>query len=72
MTMLDAFDDALVQSMRAEIADELSLSVRRMADAGQRLDSDDEEMLARQLIAQRLERLASDAIASGRPVLSQS
>ena len=72
MTMLDAFDDALVQSMRAEIADELSLSVRRMADAGQRLDSDDEEMLARQLIAQRLERLASDAIASGRPVLSQA
>lgn len=72
MTMLHALDDALVQSMRAEIADELSLSVRRMNDDGQRLDSDDEEMLARQLIAQRLERLASDAIASGRPVLSQA
>ncbi len=43
-----------------------------MADDGQRLDSDDEEMLARQLIAQRLERLASDAIASGRPVLPQA
>lgn len=72
MTMVDASDDALVRSMRTEIADELSATVRRMADDGQRLDGDDEEMLARQLIAGRLERLASEAIASGRSVLSQA
>jgi len=72
MTMVDAFDDSLVRSMRSEIAGELSDAVRRMADDGQRLDGADEEMLTRQLIAQRLERLASDAITSGRPVLSQA
>lgn len=72
MTMLDAFDDSLVRAMRTEIAEELSTAVRRMAVDGQRLDGDDEEMLTRQLIAQRLERLASDAIASGRTVLSQA
>lgn len=72
MSTLEVSDDALVRSMRTEIADELSVAVRRMADDGQRLDSADEEMLTRQLIAERLERLASDAIASGRPVLSQA
>lgn len=72
MTAVDVFDDALVQSLRAEIADELSVTVRRMASSGQRLDNDDEEMLTRQLIAERLERLASEAISSGRPVLSQA
>lgn len=72
MTTVETSDDAVVRSMRAEIADELSATVRRLADDGQRLDSDDEEMLTRQLIAERLERLASEAIASGRPVLSQA
>ncbi len=72
MTAADVLDDSLVRSLRTEIADELSAAVRRMTEDGERLDGDDEEMLARQLISQHLERLASDAIASGRPVLSQN
>ena len=64
-------DEALVRSMRIEIAEELSATVRRLAADGRHLDTADEEMLTRQLIGQHLERLASSSIASGRAVLTQ-
>jgi Flp pilus assembly CpaF family ATPase len=60
-----------VRSLRSSIAEELSATVRAMVDQGHRLDGADEEMLTRQLIDERLERLATEAIAAGRPVMSQ-
>jgi Flp pilus assembly CpaF family ATPase len=71
MTTVEAFDEALVRSLRSSIAEELSATVRAMVDQGHRLDGADEEMLTRQLIDERLERLATEAIAAGRPVMSQ-
>jgi Flp pilus assembly CpaF family ATPase len=71
VTTLASVDETLVRSLRGDIADELSATVRTMAGDGRHLDAADEEMLTRQLISQRLERLASSAIAAGRPVLTQ-
>jgi len=71
MSDLLVFDEALVRSMRIEIAEELSATVRRLAADGRHLDTADEEMLTRQLIGQHLERLASSSIAAGRAVLTQ-
>ena len=71
MTTVASVDETLVRSLRGDIADELSATVRTMAGDGRHLDAADEEMLTRQLISQRLERLASSAIAAGRPVLTQ-
>lgn len=71
MTTLASVDETLVRSLRGDIADELSATVRAMAGDGRHLDAADEEMLTRQLISQRLERLATSAIAAGRPVLTQ-
>lgn len=72
MTIVALGDETLVRTLRAEIAEELSTQVRDMAGAGRHLDRADEEMLTRQLISQRLDRLASDAITSGRPVLDET
>lgn len=72
MTAATSIDEALVRSLREDIADELSVTVRRMTADGRHLDSDDEEMLTRRLIAQRLEQLASTALATGEPVLSEA
>jgi Flp pilus assembly CpaF family ATPase len=71
MTTVEAFDETVVRSLRSSIAEELSTTVRAMVDQGHRLDGADEEMLTRQLIDERLERLATEAIAAGRPVMSQ-
>ena len=70
-TVVD-LDESLVRSLRTEIADELSDTLRTMAAGGRHLDTADEEMLTHQLIAQRLERLASSAMAAGHPVLTES
>lgn len=72
MSVAETVDDDLVRSLRTGVAEELSVTARRMSADGRRLEGADEEMLARQLIAQRLEQLASDSIAGGSPVLSQS
>ncbi len=72
MTTVDTVDETLVRSLRNEIADELAATVRTMTATGRHLDSADEEMLARQLIAQRLEQLAGTAISSGSQVLTPS
>ncbi len=72
MTTVDTVDETLVRSLRNEIADEIAATVRTMTATGRHLDSTDEEMLARQLIAQRLEQLAGTAISSGSPVLTPS
>lgn len=72
MSVAETVDDDLVRSLRTGVAEELSVTARRMSADGRRLEGADEEMLARQLIAQRLEELASDSIADGNPVLSQS
>ena len=72
MSVAETVDDDLVRSLRTGVAEELSVTARRMSADGRRLEGADEEMLARQLIAQRLEELASDSIADGSPVLSQS
>src|ERR1700760_5011898 len=71
MMVPTGLDESVVRALRSEIADELARSVRKLAGDGRHLDSADEEMLARQLTSQRLEALASSAIAEGRPVLSQ-
>jgi Flp pilus assembly CpaF family ATPase len=68
----DAFDDTLIRTVRSSVAVELSDEVRRLSTGGRVVDRADEEMLARRLIDTHLERLATDAIAAGRPVLSQS
>ena len=62
MTMTAPVEESLVRSLRAEIADELARSVRALAADGRHLDLADEEMLARQLTAQRLESLALSLI----------
>ena len=72
MSVAETVDDDLVRSLRTGVAEELSVTARRISADGRRLEGADEEMLARQLIAQRLEQLASDSIADGSPVLSQS
>jgi len=72
VSVVERSDEELVRSMRAEIADELSAAVRSMTVGGATLDRSDEEMLARQLISQHLERIASDAIAMGRSVFDQA
>jgi len=64
-------DESLVRTLRAEVAEELSTSLRSMVDAGRHLDTDDEEMLTRQLIAARLDALASAAIHAGSAVLTE-
>ena len=71
MTATEQIDESLVRTLRAEVAEELSTSLRSLEDAGQHLDSDDEEMLTRQLIAARLDELASTAIQAGRTVLTE-
>ena len=71
MTVTDQIDESLVRSLRAEVAEELSTSLRSMAADGRRLDTDDEEMLTRQLIAARLDALASASIHSGQTVLTE-
>ena len=71
MTVTDQIDESLVRSLRAEVAEELSTSLRSMAADGRHLDTDDEEMLTRQLIAARLDALASASIHSGQTVLTE-
>ena len=71
MTATEQIDESLVRTLRAEVAEELSTSLRSLEDAGQHLDSDDEGMLTRQLIAARLDALASTAIQAGRTVLTE-
>lgn len=69
MTTVD-LDDALVRSIRATVAGELTRRSRaNEAGGGRRLSPDDERALARQLVNAELEQLARDAIASGRSVL---
>ena len=71
MSIVDTIDETLVRTLRIEIAEELSAKVRTLAAEGRHLDTADEEMLTRQLIGHRLERLASMAIAEGRHVMTQ-
>jgi len=72
VSLTDQIDESLVRSLRAEVAEELSTSLRSMAADGRHLDTDDEEMLTRQLIAARLDALASASIHSGQTVLTES
>jgi len=72
MTIAEHTDEVLVASLRRTVAEELAVELRSMAEAGRQLRPADEEMLGRQLIAQRLEALATEAIAADRAVLSPS
>ena len=56
MSVAETVDDDLVRSLRTGVAEELSVTARRISADGRRLEGADEEMLARQLIAQRLEQ----------------
>lgn len=71
MNPVTTLDEPLIRSLRNDVADELSMTVRAMAHDGHHLESADEEMLARKLISEHLERLASSAIEDGRPVLTE-
>ena len=62
--------DGLVQQIRSAVAGELTRQARATeAAGGRRLAPDDERALARSLVNAELERLARDAITTGRPVL---
>ncbi len=65
-------DEALVRSIRASVATELS---KRSSDAqltrARRLDRDDQAVLARQLINDALEAHARDCVERGEPVLAE-
>jgi pilus assembly protein CpaF len=73
MTMVSAgVDEGLVRRLRASIAGELS---KRAHDAdrgtGRRLQSGDEELLARQLLHQHLDDLANEALDNGSEPLDE-
>jgi len=67
---VDTTDEALVRRLRSQIAAELASRSRDAeTGAGRPLNRDDEQQLARQLLNQHLDRLASDAVAAGRTPL---
>jgi Flp pilus assembly CpaF family ATPase len=68
MTSIE-LDEGLVRRMRASVAGDLTARTNEaQRGAGRRLDSDDQAMLARELINQQLERHARDCLAAQQPV----
>jgi Flp pilus assembly CpaF family ATPase len=66
-----AVEETLVRDLRARVADELVAHARDMSPTGTKLRGDDERMLAGHLLNHELERLATDALADGRPPLER-
>jgi len=67
---VETTDETLIRHLRSQIAAELASRSRGAeTGAGRRLDRDDEEQLARQLLSQHLDRLAADAVAQGQAPL---
>ncbi len=72
MTLIDV-DETLVRDLRAAVAAELSRRARQNEISGARkLARDDENQLARQLLNAEFERIATDAVSRGLPVLSDA
>ena len=70
--MADSVDEALVRRLRTTIAAELAQGSREAeAGAGQRLQRADEEQLALQLLNDRLDELAAEAVARGEEPLDE-
>ncbi len=67
-----AVDEALVRTMRAAVASDLTSRAEAAQFSGRRYDRDDEAMLARRLINEQLERLAAESLANNEPVLSEA
>ncbi len=65
-------DEALVRTMRAAVASDLTSRAEAAQFSGRRYDRDDEAMLARRLINEQLERLAAESLANNEPVLSEA
>jgi len=66
-------DDSLVAKLRGQVALELSQQVRALAGTdGATSQRGEEELLARRILNQRLDRLATDAVASGDRVFSDA
>lgn len=66
-------DDSLVAKLRGEVALELSQQVRALAGTdGASSQRGEEELLARRILNQRLDRLATDAVATGDRVFSDA
>ena len=65
-TRLDA---QLVARLRAKVSERLSERVEAERVAGRRLDSQEQQLLARDLATEVLDEYARDCIATGRPVL---
>jgi pilus assembly protein CpaF len=72
VTLIDV-DETLVRQLRAAVAAELSRRARQNEISGARkLARDDENQLARQLLNAEFERIATDAVSRGLPVLSDA
>ncbi len=67
-----AVDEALVRTMRAAVASDLTSRAEAAQFSGRRYDRDDEAMLARRLINEQLERLAAESLANNEPVLREA
>jgi pilus assembly protein CpaF len=67
-----AVDEALVRTMRAAVASDLTSRAEAAQFSGRRYDRDDEAMLARRLINEQLELLAAESLANNEPVLSEA
>jgi len=65
-------DEALVRSLRAAVATDLTSRAEAAQFSGRRYDRDDEAMLARRLINEQLERHAASCLAHNEPVLSEA
>jgi pilus assembly protein CpaF len=65
-------DEALVRTMRAAVASDLTSRAEAAQFSGRRYDRDDEAMLARRLINEQLERLAAESLANNEPVLREA
>lgn len=66
-------DDGLVAKLRGDVALELSQQVRALAGTdGETSQRGEEELLARRILNQHLDRLATDAVASGDRVFSDA
>ncbi len=67
-----AGDEALIRTMRAAVASDLTSRAEAAQFSGRSYDRDDEAMLARRLINEQLERLAAESLANNEPVLSEA
>ena len=65
-------DEGIVGDLRSTVAQELSRQVRRATEEGRPLQRIEEELLARRILNQEFERMATEALAAGTRVLDDS